>query len=106
MGSGQGSSSGNGSGSSGSGPGNGAGKGQGQAKGQSKGASLQRGPEYRTYSWSVELISSAHAQQQENYGETNRILYEFGELMRRNAHSSDDASCLSVDGPCTVTVKF
>lgn len=54
------------------------------------------------------LVSIAHAQSGDvrNPQHTNRVLYEFGELMRARVHAADNAACLLTTGPCTVTIKF
>ena len=36
----------------------------------------------------------------------NRVLYEFGEVMRKRERSSDNAGCLNTTDPCTVTIKY
>ena len=74
-------------------------KGKSEGKGQGK---ADLGP------W-LPLVSSAYAQtsaQSEQFQFTNRVLYEFGEVMRKRVHSSDNAGCLVATGPCTVTLKF
>jgi len=74
-----------------------AGKGNSEGKGQGKGKA-DSGP------W-LPLVASAYAQSAQ-FEVTNRVLYEFGEVMRKRVHSSDNATCLVATGPCTVTIKF
>ena len=50
-------------------------------------------------------MSVAHAAEG-GYTRTNRILYEFGEIMRQKVHASDNAGCLAASGPCSVTIKY
>jgi hypothetical protein len=53
----------------------------------------------------LELIPSAHAAAAD-YNRTNRILYEFGETMRRRGYVSDNAACLFTTEACAVTIRY
>ena len=70
-------------------------KGKSEGKGKGK---ADAGP------W-LPLVSNAYAQSAQ-FEFTNRVLYEFGEVMRPRTNSSDNATCLVVNNPCTVTLKF
>ena len=95
-------------------------KGQGKGKGGGKGKSgsgdpqgtLQDPPGRRSLSWyDVSLVPSAHAALAaqaagSSFERTNRVLYEFGEVMRGKAHAANNAGCLFNTGSCTVTIKY
>jgi hypothetical protein len=75
------------------------------AKGKGGGGSGKGGGKGKGAGLDIPFVPLARAAAAE-FDETNRVLYEFGEIMRRRAHASDNAGCVSIGGACTVTVKY
>jgi prepilin-type N-terminal cleavage/methylation domain-containing protein len=80
-------------------PGGGKDSGKGEGKGGGKGQTNST-----LFHFVGVLVPSAHAAA--TIQQTNRVLYEFGEIMRSRVHASDNAACLFSTGTCTVTIKF
>ena len=89
-------------------PGQSEGKGGGKGSGKGKQGALEGQPGRPVLSGlSVSLVPSAHAAEASgNVAQTNRVLYEFGEIMRVRAYAADNAACLLSTDTCTVTVKY
>ena len=89
-------------------PGQSQGKGGGKGSGKGKQGALEERPGRPVLSsLSMPFVPSAHAAEAGgNVTQTNRVLYEFGEIMRSRAYAADNAACLLSTGTCTVTVKY
>ena len=89
-------------------PGQSQGKGGGKGSGKGKQGALEERPGRPVLSpLSIPFVPSAHAAEASgNVTQTNRVLYEFGEIMRVRAYAADNAACLLSTGTCTVTVKY
>lgn len=93
-------------------PAPGTGKGGGKGGGKGKQGAWEAWPERRLLSsLGVLLVPSAHAATVAaaatgSTTQTNQVLYEFGEVMRKRAYAADNAACLFSTGTCTVTIKY
>jgi len=84
------------------------GGGKGDDKGKGKQSAQEEWPGRRILSEvSMSLVPSAHAAEAGgSFTQINRVLYEFGEIMRKRVYAADNAACLFSTGTCTVTIKY